>query len=109
MVYLADYEGIDGTSISEVVAEVAPELDADLRQQLDANVDAAQALEGPFDQLILGDDSAPGRVALLDLIESLQAQGDTVRSEEHTSELQSLMSISYDVFCLKKKILTQIT
>src|SRR3546814_5460808 len=27
----------------------------------------------------------------------------TVRSEEHTSELQSLMSISYDFFCLKKK------
>src|SRR3546814_5972836 len=27
------------------------------------------------------------------------------RSEEHTSELQSLMSISYDVFCLKKKTL----
>src|SRR3546814_9423078 len=26
------------------------------------------------------------------------------RSEEHTSELQSLMSISYAVFCLKKKI-----
>src|SRR3546814_3003509 len=24
------------------------------------------------------------------------------RSEEHTSELQTLMSISYDVFCLKK-------
>src|SRR3546814_3847102 len=29
---------------------------------------------------------------------------DTVRSEEHTSELQSLMRISYAVFCLKKKI-----
>src|SRR3546814_4951607 len=27
----------------------------------------------------------------------------SVRSEEHTSELQSLMRISYDVFCLKKK------
>src|SRR3546814_2045616 len=26
-----------------------------------------------------------------------------MRSEEHTSELQSLMSISYAVFCLKKK------
>src|SRR3546814_4136622 len=25
------------------------------------------------------------------------------RSEEHTSELQSIMRISYDVFCLKKK------
>src|SRR3546814_2103270 len=29
----------------------------------------------------------------------------TVRSEEHTSELQSLMRISYAVFCLKKKII----
>src|SRR3546814_4410363 len=28
---------------------------------------------------------------------------DTFRSEEHTSELQSLMRISYAVFCLKKK------
>src|SRR3546814_5753936 len=28
----------------------------------------------------------------------------THRSEEHTSELQSLMRISYAVFCLKKKI-----
>src|SRR3546814_9251396 len=28
------------------------------------------------------------------------------RSEEHTSELQSLMRISYAVFCLKKKIAT---
>src|SRR3546814_7755674 len=27
----------------------------------------------------------------------------TTRSEEHTSELQSLMRISYAVFCLKKK------
>src|SRR3546814_1218461 len=31
------------------------------------------------------------------------APGVTVRSEEHTSELQSLMRISYAVFCLKKK------
>src|SRR3546814_5522235 len=30
------------------------------------------------------------------------------RSEEHTSELQSLMRISYAVFCLKKKITEQI-
>src|SRR3546814_8399635 len=29
--------------------------------------------------------------------------GNPVRSEEHTSELQSLMRISYAVFCLKKK------
>src|SRR3546814_10518737 len=30
-------------------------------------------------------------------------EGDQVRSEEQTSELQSLMRISYAVFCLKKK------
>src|SRR3546814_3940260 len=32
---------------------------------------------------------------------------DVPRSEEHTSELQSLMRISYAVFCLKKKKYTQ--
>src|SRR3546814_8107228 len=32
--------------------------------------------------------------------------GLSLRSEEHTSELQSLMRISYAVFCLKKKKLT---
>src|SRR3546814_8855308 len=33
----------------------------------------------------------------------LEQKLDKVRSEEHTSELQSLMRISYAVFCLKKK------
>src|SRR3546814_16972616 len=32
-----------------------------------------------------------------------RARGGRCRSEEHTSELQSLMRISYAVFCLKKK------
>src|SRR3546814_8187471 len=32
-----------------------------------------------------------------------EAERMLIRSEEHTSELQSLMRISYAVFCLKKK------
>src|SRR3546814_6838537 len=36
-------------------------------------------------------------------IRSWQNTGPGMRSEEHTSELQSLMRISYAVFCLKKK------
>src|SRR3546814_7990297 len=40
-------------------------------------------------------DSMPGRLRKL--------AGGARRSEEHTSELQSLMRISYAVFCLKKK------
>src|SRR3546814_3266406 len=35
--------------------------------------------------------------------EAAQSGGRTRRSEEHTSELQSLMRLSYAVFCLKKK------
>src|SRR3546814_4032746 len=34
---------------------------------------------------------------------SVNIEGVTNRSEEHTSELQSLMRIQYAVFCLKKK------
>src|SRR3546814_945587 len=38
-------------------------------------------------------------------VESINGEGHNYfrRSEEHTSELQSLMRISYAVFCLKKK------
>src|SRR3546814_9381170 len=35
--------------------------------------------------------------------QAIDAEIDTLRSEEHTSELQSLMRHSYHVFCLKKK------
>src|SRR3546814_7104241 len=43
------------------------------------------------------------RVLHGELVEDLPAEPVDDRSEEHTSELQSLMSISYAVFCLKKK------
>src|SRR3546814_8008726 len=41
------------------------------------------------------------------LPDRLQPQSQEMRSEEHTSELQSLMRISYAVFCLKKKKTTK--
>src|SRR3546814_6263504 len=43
-------------------------------------------------------------------IEEIEVADDRIgaRSEEHTSELQSLMRISYAVFCLKKKKITTI-
>src|SRR3546814_5777711 len=51
----------------------------------------------------------PGEGIVVELVEETElsgAAGDSSvsRSEEHTSELQSLMRISYAVFCLKKKI-----
>src|SRR3546814_4339052 len=44
-----------------------------------------------------------GGLALVLLTWALLATLNNVRSEEHTSELQSLMRISYAVFCLKKQ------
>src|SRR3546814_3875473 len=40
---------------------------------------------------------------LLEISGHILRPDETARSEEHTSELQSLMRISYAVFCLKKK------
>src|SRR3546814_6853117 len=60
-------------------------------------IDAALATIG---RLALVDlEASGGHDQLAELLES--------RSEEHTSELQSLMRISYAVFCLKKKKKTQ--
>src|SRR3546814_3884403 len=41
-------------------------------------------------------------------IAALESIAEQLRSEEHTSELQSLMRISYAVFCLKKKKISTI-
>src|SRR3546814_4461378 len=57
----------------------------------------AQALEQVHAQRELG--GAAGVI----LEERLDGAPRRARSEEHTSELQSLMRISYAVFCLKKK------
>src|SRR3546814_5118219 len=53
-----------------------------------------------FSQAALG---ATINVPTLDGTAEIRVPEETQRSEEHTSELQSLMRISYAVFCLKKK------
>src|SRR3546814_8941359 len=42
-------------------------------------------------------------IGVMPSLEAGKAEYDSYRSEEHTSELQSLMRISYAVFCLKQK------
>src|SRR3546814_1260481 len=54
---------------------------------------------GPWTRLSL--DADPVTIAEAVKCSLLESRVD--RSEEHTSELQSLMRISYAVFCLKKK------
>src|SRR3546814_9289880 len=75
-----------------------------LAPQLDERAVAVQQLHKPH---ALGFGGCPGADCLaFDDVEGIErdAQLETLfRSEEHTSELQSLMRISYAVFCLKQK------
>src|SRR3546814_3940196 len=71
----------------------------DLTTTVARAVSAARATQAA--EAKLGD---PAAVAALEAHEANGTPGVLVlRSEEHTSELQSLMRISYAVFCLKKK------
>src|SRR3546814_2602795 len=61
----------------------------------------------PYTTLFRSSERSPGAAssAIAEAMEALTIRRATAsdRSEEHTSELQSLMRISYAVFCLKKK------
>src|SRR3546814_2055947 len=61
----------------------------------------------PAGEIAVADLRQPGRrhhrAELLLRRKAADRLGEVDRSEEHTSELQSLMRISYAVFCLKKK------
>src|SRR3546814_2716357 len=78
--------------IAPSVAEAGIVLDT-----VEVVVDVAELLANPLDE---GPHVGPVAVRPVAGDEVLAAH----RSEEHTSELQSLMRISYAVFCLKKKI-----
>src|SRR3546814_3622752 len=63
-----------------------------------AEIEASRAVMG-LDKTLIADRT----YWLASIDETLAGCGGWSRSEEHTSELQSLMRISYAVFCLKKK------
>src|SRR3546814_9110396 len=67
-------------------------------------IERGQVAAGSLEILLQPVDERCGRLVAREMARELgrdMARGG--RSEEHTSELQSLMRISYDVFCLKKK------
>src|SRR3546814_7312129 len=70
-------------SLGRITGAIEPRLPLDLRWRVQGYEPAKQPVQG----------NSRGRPVAAGLL----------RSEEHTSELQSLMRLSYAVFCLKKK------
>src|SRR3546814_2812400 len=80
---------------------IAP-LDAPTRQRTDKHDAASELLSGRYRLTLMELLHGDGRVQSNDPAVDARVNA-LLRSEEHTSELQSLMRISYAVFCLKKK------
>jgi putative iron-regulated protein len=77
-VYLGRYGTQDGRGLDELVAEVDPKLDEEMKERLQASLDAIQAIPGPFDQAILGTDNSAGRQKVKAAIDALRAQTETL-------------------------------
>src|SRR3546814_3150926 len=90
----SSYTGI--TTISGGVLGVDKLANGGLASSLGASTAAAS-------NLVIGNGSTLRYTGTGDTTNRLFTLSAGVRSEEHTSELQSLMRISYAVFCLKKK------
>src|SRR3546814_964744 len=88
---------LDGDGDDAVARTARPRLPLAGEPHLGAGLDPGGELE--VDRLAVGQRDALHR--LRRRVE--EGNGEAIRSEEHTSELQSLMRISYAVFCLKKK------
>src|SRR3546814_2678603 len=93
----------DGSGAAAVIAdprfrEIAPDLALSLHNLPGLPFGEAVLSEGPVNCASRG-----MRIVLTGRTAHASMPETGVRSEEHTSELQSLMRISYAVFCLKKK------
>ena len=77
-VYLGKYNGTDGPGLDDLVEAVNPALNKKMKDQLQASLDAIQAIPPPFDQAILGADSSPGRQKLKAAIDAVNTQTSTI-------------------------------
>ena len=78
MVYLADFAGVDGPSLSSLVAAVNPELDAELTAKLDESLALIDAFPETFETMIQSPDGDPANEAFLAALESIEDQGDLI-------------------------------
>jgi putative iron-regulated protein len=76
--YLGTYGDNDGPGLDDLVKAADPKLDADLKQKLQASIDAIAAIPKPFEDAIAGDDDSEGRKAIQAALSALNEQGDAL-------------------------------
>ena len=74
--YIGKYGAADGPGFDDLVRTKNADLDARIKKQMQASIDAIHAIPAPFEQAIVGDDMARGRVAVHAAVVSLRAQAD---------------------------------
>src|SRR3546814_8463671 len=100
---LADHDGL-GAFVAAARAALGGPIDGLVNSASVFRFDEPPLESGAlFESLARVNVTAPVLLASLLATQDDLEDGAIVRSEEHTSELQSLMRISYAVFCLKKK------
>src|SRR3546814_10466437 len=99
---MSDQNTIDGIfkTLNEVQREAARWGDGALMLLAGPGSGKTRVLTARVARLFAKESAAKWRILALTFT---TRAADEMRSEEHTSELQSLMRISYAVFCLKKK------
>src|SRR3546814_5530161 len=97
-----DSVGVRGRELDPFVIEVMDEIGIDLSRHRPKSFDNLE--DTSFDLIISLSPEAQHQAVELTRTMACDVEfWNTFRSEEHTSELQSLMRISYAVFCLKNK------
>jgi putative iron-regulated protein len=69
---------IEGPSIEALLRETSGPLAEELSAQIAGSLAAARSIPHPFDQAFLGDDAAPGRIAIHGCIRALQQQAGSI-------------------------------
>lgn len=90
-IYLGKYGSLDVPGLDEIVRERDPALDQRMQDQLAASIAAIEAIPGPFDQAMAGDDTAEGRTRIAAAIKALRTQTTTI------VDIATLLGISLNI------------
>ncbi len=92
-VYLGRYGYLDGPSVSDLVRQIDPALDSEMREKFEASLKAVQAIPAPFDQAI-PETNSESWLKVDTAVKALFAQSDTIID---VGEALGLGNISVDL------------